>query len=77
MLREVESLMMMLSPASLASFSTLSDGRLTMLLCSSLTDNHNNSFGTNCGSASPSINNLIQSLSVGYCTTLGCCIIQL
>ena len=48
-LYKVESLMMMLSSASITSLRPNYSGGLTMLLCSSLTDNCNNNFGTNCG----------------------------
>ena len=77
MLRKVESMMMMLSSVSLASFSPPSSGGLTMLLYSSLTDTFNNNFGTNCGPACPYIYNVIQSLSIGYRTTWGWCRIYL
>ena len=48
-LRNVESRMMMLSYASLASISPPYFGGLAMLLCSYQTDNLNNILGTNCG----------------------------
>ena len=46
---KVESLVMILLFASLASLSTPYSGGLTIILCSSLTDNRNKKFGTNCG----------------------------
>ena len=49
MLRKVESQMMILSYAYLASFSPPSPGVLAMILCSSLTGTYNNNFETNCG----------------------------
>ena len=76
-LRKVESLIMMLYSASLSSLVTPSSGGLAILLCSSLTNNFNNNFVTNCGSAWPSIDNFIQPLDIGYCTTLAFCRIQL
>ena len=59
----------MLSYISLTSFSTPSSGGLKILVCGSLTDTYNNKFGTKCGPAFPSIDNLIQSLYIVYCTT--------
>ena len=50
MLCKVESLMMILPSAYLASFSTPSSGIITIILCSSLTDTFNNKFRTNYGS---------------------------
>ena len=60
---------MMLYSASLASFVTPYYGVNTMILCSSLTSNSNNNFGTNGDSAWPYIDNLRQSLAIGNRTT--------
>ena len=49
MLRKVESLMVMLSSAYLATSGTPYAGELTMLLCSFLTGTCNKNFGNNCG----------------------------
>ena len=72
MLRKVESLMMMLSSAYLASFSPPYHRANNMILCSSLNDTCNNNYGTKCGSALTSIYNLRSYLNIGDCTTLGC-----
>ena len=69
MLRNVESLVMMLSSAYLFYFSPLSSGGLIMILCSYLTDTCNKHFGTNCGPAFPSIDHLRQFLAIGDRTT--------
>ena len=68
-LRKVEAMIMILSSLSLDYLIPPYTGVLTMLLCSSLTNTFNNNFGTNCGSAWPSIDNLRQLLAIRYCTT--------
>ena len=50
MLREVESLMMILLYAYLASLGPPSSGGFTMIICSSMSDTRNNNSGNNCGS---------------------------
>ena len=71
MLRKVESIMMMLSSASIASFSSPYSVGITILCYSSLTDTCNENFGTNCYPADLSIDNLRQSLAFGDYTTWG------
>ena len=51
MLHKVESMMIILSSAYIASFGTPYGGVIYMLLFSSLIDTCNNNFGTNCGSS--------------------------
>ena len=58
MLRKVESMMMMLSYASLAFFSPPSYGGISILLFISLTDTCSKNFGSDCGSALSSIDSL-------------------
>ena len=65
MLHKVESLMAMLSSASLSTVSPPYLDVLTMILCSSMTDTCNNNFGTNCGPAGPYIDDPRQSLDIG------------
>ena len=76
-MRKFLSLMMMLSSKFLASFIPPSSGEIIVLLFSSLTDTCNNNFGVNCCSYCPSIDNLMQPLSIGDCKTWGWCRIQL
>ena len=60
MLRNVESLMIILSSTSLEYFSPPSTGVLSILLFISLTDTSNNNFGTSCGASQTSVDNLRQ-----------------
>ena len=76
-LRKVESMMMILYSAYLASFSTPYSGEITMLFCSYINDTLNNNFETNCGPFCPYIDNLRQSLAIGDCTTWGWCRIHI
>ena len=64
MLHIIESLMMMLSSYSIASFSLPSSGDLTMLLCGSMNATLKNKFGTNCGPDVSPIDNSRQSLAI-------------
>ena len=75
--RSVESPMMILLSTYIECLVPNSSGGPTMLLWSSRTYNCSNNFKTNCGSEGPSIYNLMQSLEIGDCTTLGYCITQL
>ena len=59
-LRNVESMMLMLFTAYIAYFSPPSSGIIIILLCSSLADTFNKNFGTNCGHAWLYIDNLIK-----------------
>ena len=77
MLRKVESLITIIYSTSLAYLSPHSSGVLTIILCISLTNTCNKNFGTKCGYAGPSIDNLRHSLAIGDCTIRRCCIIQL
>ena len=77
MLRKVESLIVVLLSASLASLGPPSSGGINMLLWSSLTNTWNNNFIDNCVSVCPSIDNFRLSFSIGDCTTWGWCRIKL
>ena len=65
----VESLIMILSSSSLASFIQPSFGSLKNISCNSLTETWSNNFGTSCGSVWSSDITLRQSLEIGYLTT--------
>ena len=59
----------MLSYAYLSSSSPPSSGGIIILLCSYLNETYNKNFGNNCCTAYPSIDNLRQSVAIGYCRT--------
>ena len=73
----VESLIMILFSAYLASLSPPFSGSLTSLLWSSHTDTWSNNFGKFCGMVWPSMFTLRRSLKISDCTTCRWCIIQL
>ena len=58
MLRQVESLMMILLFASIDSLKPPYSGELIVLLCSSMTNTCNNNLRSNCGSTRPEMDNL-------------------
>ena len=72
-LRSIESLMMILLSASLASLIPLPSDGITIILWSYCTYTYDKTVGTKCVSELPLIETLRQSFAIGDCTTWGCC----